>query len=156
MHYLENIAGRTTIINDKEYLFCSGYSYLGMHHVNGFVQLIKEGINKFGWLHPSARFSNTQLEIFERFEKSLTLLTAQEASVSFSSGYLAGRAVHELFVKNQPVYILENCHPVLKDGLQTFEGTLADLVEEINNSTQSSITIVSDSVNPLNRYHCGF
>ena len=42
---LDATPGRSTVVNQKEYLFFSGYAYLGMHHVQAFTELIKEGID---------------------------------------------------------------------------------------------------------------
>ena len=75
MFTLNDTPGRTAIANGKEYLFFSGYSYLGMSHVPEFAELIKEGIDKYGWLFPSSRISNTQLELFTQFEAKLSLVS---------------------------------------------------------------------------------
>ena len=132
MFNLENKPGRITTLNAQEYLFFSGYSYLGMGHTPEFIELIKEGIDKFGILFPSSRISNTQIDIYSQFEESLSLITGQEKTVSFSSGYLAGKAVAELFIKGKEAYILENTHPVLKSNNETFKGTTGELVRTIN------------------------
>ncbi len=61
--------GRTCMIDGKEFLFFSGYSYLGMNHVKKFKDFVKEGIDKYGILFPSSRISNTRLKLYEKFEK---------------------------------------------------------------------------------------
>jgi 7-keto-8-aminopelargonate synthetase-like enzyme len=58
--------GRTALIKGKEYLFFSGYSYLGMQQVPEFAALVKEGIDKYGWLFPSSRISNTRLKFLKK------------------------------------------------------------------------------------------
>ena len=61
--------GRTAVVNQQEYLFFSGYAYLGMHQVHAFIELIKEGIDTYGPLFPSSRISNTQLRLYETAEE---------------------------------------------------------------------------------------
>ncbi len=99
MSALNQSPGRTAIIDGKEHLFFSGYSYLGMSHVIEFIELVKEGIDKYGVLFPSSRISNTQLGIFETMEAFLSQLTSQEETVIYSSGFLAGRAVVDALYK---------------------------------------------------------
>src|SRR5437762_1440775 len=96
MHILDSTPGRTCMINGKEYLFFSGYSYLGMNHVTEFRELVKKGTDKYGVLYPSSRISNTRLAIYEEFENHLSEMTGMEETVSFSSGYLAGETISDL------------------------------------------------------------
>jgi len=103
--------GRTAIVNDEEYLFFSGYSYLGMQHVPEFVALVKEGINKYGWLFPSSRISNTRLKLYEECEALLSTITGAEETVLVSSGFTAGRIAIEKF-KNEIVN-LDPSHPAI-------------------------------------------
>ena len=89
--------GRTTLIDGKEYLFFSGYAYLGMQHVPEFIALIKEGIEKYGWLFPSSRISNTRLKLFEECEALLSNITGKEDTVLVSSGFMAGQLATALW-----------------------------------------------------------
>src|SRR3954453_15264790 len=83
--------GRTAFVNNEEHLFFSGYSYLGMQYVPEFVALLKEGIDKYGWLFPSSRISNTRLKLYEECEVLLSSVTGTEDTVLVSSGFTAGR-----------------------------------------------------------------
>ena len=47
MSTLSQLPGRTAIINNEEYLFFSGYSYLGLGLNKEFTSLVKEGIDKY-------------------------------------------------------------------------------------------------------------
>ena len=89
--------GRTALANGKEYLFFSGYSYLGMQHVPEFAELIKEGIDKYGWLFPSSRISNTRLQLYNECEALLSSITGMEDTVLVSSGFLAGELATALW-----------------------------------------------------------
>ena len=89
--------GRTAIISRKEFLFFSGYSYLGMQQVPEFIELVKEGIDKYGWLFPSSRISNTRLQLYNECETLLSTITGMEDTVLASSGFLAGQLATTLW-----------------------------------------------------------
>lgn len=88
---LDELPGRTAHVQGKEYLFFSGYAYLGLKYVPAFTALVKEGIDKYGWLFPSSRISNTRIALFEECEQLLSSITGSEDTVLVSSGYAAGR-----------------------------------------------------------------
>jgi 8-amino-7-oxononanoate synthase len=109
--------GRTAFIKDAEYLFFSGYSYLGMQHVPEFVALVKDGIDKYGWLFPSSRISNTRLKLYEECEALLSHITGFEETVLVSSGFTAGKMVTEKFTGE--VINLQPSHPAITPNNQT-------------------------------------
>jgi 8-amino-7-oxononanoate synthase len=151
MFTLDQSPGRTAIINDKEYLFFSGYSYLGMSYVPEFVELVKEGIEKYGILHPSSRVSNTQLNIYEPMERLLSKLTNQEETILYSSGFLAGRAAIEtLTIGKRNVFVAPNTHPAIQTTAQSLnDDWQTDFVRIVNEAVDESFVLLSDSVNPL-------
>ncbi len=158
MFNLNQTLGRTAIVDGKECLFFSGYSYLGMSHVPEFVELVKEGIDKYGWIFPSSRISNTQLELFSAFEAKLSEITGMEETVCFSSGYLAARAVVGIMQHEYSYFFSPpQTHPAisLNSGIQTFaaknfQGWSKLLVEHIKTiRTPNEIILSYDSINPL-------
>jgi 8-amino-7-oxononanoate synthase len=150
MFELEGTPGRTASVNGKEFLFFSGYSYLGMNRVPNFLQLVKDGMDRYGILYPSSRISNTQLKLYEEFESLLSSITGQEKTVSFSSGYLAGRAVINALINDQtPCYSLPNTHPALEVSSSISTSSLEELVTAINGSSLATVVILTDGVNPL-------
>ncbi len=158
MFHLDHTPGRTAIVGGREYLFFSGYSYLGMNHVPGFAKLVKEGIDKYGWLFPSSRISNTQLDLFTSFEEMLSAITGMEDTVCFSSGFLAGRAVVGLLQWNHSYFFsAPGTHPAidLTNGISTipardFDNWSKAVVDHTNTiRTIKPIVISLDSVNPL-------
>ncbi len=142
MFNLENTPGRTAIVDGKEYLFFSGYSYLGMNHVPGFIEVVKEGIAKYGLLFPSSRISNTQLDLFKKFEAKLSEIIGMEETVCFSSGFLAGRTVMELF-KDEKYSCAPQTHPAL--CIEASSGRFSDWKQK---ATEVGV-LLFDSVNPL-------
>jgi 8-amino-7-oxononanoate synthase len=142
MFNLDQTPGRTAIVDGKEHLFFSGYSYLGMNHVPEFIELIKEGIDKYGLLFPSSRISNTQLELYNNFEARLSEITGMEESVCFSSGFLAGKAVMDLF-KHEKYSCAPQTHPAL--CIEASSGGFAEWKEK----AAEAAVLLFDSVNPL-------
>ncbi|MEO7801107.1 MAG: aminotransferase class I/II-fold pyridoxal phosphate-dependent enzyme [Ginsengibacter sp.] len=113
IHQLDTVPGRTCLINGKTYLFFSGYDYLGMQSHPEFIEIIKEGFGKYGWLHPSSRISNTRLHIYEACEQLLSSKTSTENSLLLSSGFLAGQALHKILSVYKDIYYAPRLHPAL-------------------------------------------
>jgi 8-amino-7-oxononanoate synthase len=152
MFQLTHTTGRTTIVDEKEFLFFSGYAYLGINHTPAFLQLIKEGIDTHGLLFPSSRISNTQLSLYAEAEQYLSALTNTNETVLFASGYAAGTAATSLFTEN--IFYSPYCHPAIKktETVATSFAHWAESITTLLNQNSSNITpaiIVSDAVNPI-------
>src|SRR5207253_3233854 len=98
---------------------------------------------KYGLLFPSSRISNSRLGLLEEFEAKLSAITGLEATVCFSSGFLAGRAVAELF-KEQDHTCAPQTHPAICVEKSNF-GSFAEWKQQANKAS----TLFFDSVNPL-------
>ena len=146
MFSLTHTPGRTAIVDGKEYLFFSGYSYLGMNHVPEFVDLVKEGIDKYGWMFPSSRISNTQLGLFTEFEEKLSEITQTEETVCFSSGFLAGRTAVEILKKEKSDTI---CAPHTHPAICINRNIDESFTEWKKKLRLNGNAIAFDSVNPL-------
>lgn len=148
MVYLDEKPGRTAVINGKEFLFFSGYNYLGINKVPEFLQLLQEGLTKYGWLFPSSRISNTRLVIFEECEAFLSEATGSEETVLLSSGFNAGRAATHFNaseIRNAP-----GSHPAIYRNMPAkadFTDWSNWYVQTTNNKKEQSV-FASDSVNP--------
>jgi len=92
MFQLNATPGRTSLINDTEMLFFSGYAYLGMNHSPEFLKHAQKGIELYGTVFPSSRISNTQLSLYTETENILTHLTQTADTVLMQSGFTAGKA----------------------------------------------------------------
>jgi 8-amino-7-oxononanoate synthase len=132
---LNESPGRTAFLNGKEYLFFSGYSYLGMRYVPEFLALVIEGIGKYGWLFPSSRVSNTHLALYEECEALLSSITQSEDTVLVSSGFMAGKLATALW-RNE-VFNLDPSHPAIQTNND-------------RTSVNESHVLAIDSVNVLN------
>ena len=155
MFQFESTPGRTCIIDNKEFLFFSGYSYLGMNHVKEFKKLVKEGIDKYGILFPSSRISNTRLKLYEKFESQLSEITGMEDAVSFSSGYLAGKTIAEILSSYKNILIAPGTHPAIniesvkKISSESFNDWKNEVPYLINSSEENEFILVADSVDIL-------
>jgi 8-amino-7-oxononanoate synthase len=150
----DEMPGRTAIVKGDEYLFFSGYSYLGVQRVPEFAALVKEGIDKYGWLFPSSRISNTRLNIFEEAEALLSAITGLEGTVLVSSGYTAGRIATAHFAHN--IINIEPSHPAIRrgtnkdanvfavDSVETLNASITDF-SFVNSNTKNKIIIADDS-----------
>lgn len=151
MYFLNQKPGRTVIIEGEEFLFFSGYSYLGMSFVDEFNSLIKEGMNKYGLLHPSSRISNTRLSIYKLFEEKLAALMGMEACVSFSSGYLSGYTIAKVLSEHPCLFVSPYAHPAVtpagKSSSLSFEEWKRDMLLSIEKNKPAEIAIITDSVN---------
>ncbi len=109
---LDGAPGRTAKISGKEYLFFSGYAYLGVQQVPEFIALVKEGTDKYGWLHPSSRISNTRLALFEECEALLSYITGCESTVLLPSGFTAGQLATQKWAGS--ITNLQPSHPAIQ------------------------------------------
>lgn len=156
MQTLLQTPGNFATTEQGEQLFFSGYSYLGMASHPAFMQWVKEGLDKYGLMQPSARISNTPLQVYSEVEAQISDWLAAADTVLFAGGFAAGQAaVQHVQRLDCPIFAAPNCHPaVLAAGIQsattTFETWSQQVVEQINNHTNDGpFVIITDAVNPL-------
>ena len=144
--------GRTTTINHQEYLFFSGYSYLGLGAHTNFLNLIKAGIDLYGVVYPSSRISNTPLDLYLKFEAALAQLTNTAASAVFSSGFLSARTAVEVVAQQMNVYYQYPTHPAsahYTKAIQIEKGkNWSDFLNEREAANELVFALVADSINP--------
>ncbi len=149
---LSQLPGRTTIINKEEYLFFSGYSYLGLGMNDAFINLVKEGIDQYGVVYPSSRISNTVLDLYETFETKLAQFTSSEAAACFSSGFLSARTATEVVSNQMQVYCLQYTHPSSSAHhlVKKIPATQSwdDFLLEREQQNEFNFGLVADSINP--------
>lgn len=147
---LENLPNTTFFVNEKEYLYFSGTSYLGVAAVPEFQELVIKGIQKWGTSYGSSRNANIKLAIYERGETYLSNFFNTEAALTVSSGTLAGQfAVKTLNTIVDQMYAMPKTHPAIlpQNALPVFEDS------EINSSLKLArnrkIGIVLDAIPAL-------
>ena len=92
---LQATPGRTASTPHGDWLFFSGYAYLGMHQLPALQLAYQEATMQYGWVYPSARISNTPLALYAKAEQALSTLTGTTDTVLMANGFVAGRAAIE-------------------------------------------------------------
>ena len=158
MTYKTNqLPSRTITIENQEYLWFGGTSYLGMAHHQGFRENFAKALTQYGMSWGSSRNSNIRLDIYEKAEIELAKFANMPAALTTSSGMWAGQLVtHFLQQQNATFYYAPKTHPALWQSnsltLRDWEIGLsyADwvkiIVEKIKESKDENIVICSDAV----------
>lgn len=150
MVYVNQKPGRTTYVDGEEYLFFTGYNYLGISSEPEFIELLQEGLHRYGWLFPSSRISNTRLGLYSDCEALLSRLTGSEDTVLLPSGFTAGQvatSLHSDHLINAPA-----SHPAIlrtRPALTDFEKWIFWLLNEQSLQQSPMLAIAADSLNPL-------
>ena len=158
MTYTTNhLPSRTITIDNQEYLWFSGTSYLGMAHHQGFRENFARAVARYGTSWGSSRNNSVRLEIFEKAELALAKFANMPAALTTSSGMWAGQLVtHFLQQQNATFYYAPKTHPALWQSnslsLRDWEKGLnyADwakiIAQKIKESEEENMVICSDSV----------
>ena len=97
---------RTIQVNNEEYLYFGGTSYLGMATNHEFQQLLAENLKKWGTHYGSSRNANIQLAIYNDAEALFAKQIRTEKALTVSSGTFAGTLVIDyLAQKNNHINI---------------------------------------------------
>lgn len=111
---VENFPDRTIQLEGKEYLYFGGTAYLGLPTNDCFQKTLAQSIHKWGSFYGSSRNSNIKLSIFNKAEGFFAKHIGTEASVTISSGTLAGRLVLENLSKSESAfYHYPKTHPAI-------------------------------------------
>lgn len=113
-------------VGSKSFLYFGGTSYLGLSTHPEFQNNLVKGIKKWGTSYGSSRNANIKLSIFHEAERIFAQKIGAEASLTFSSGTLAGTLVLEClskpehtfyhYPKTHPAILHKNSLPVFIDG----------------------------------------
>lgn len=148
------LPGRTVNIEDKEYLYFSGTSYLGITQNKKFRDYLMEGMERYGTNYGSSRISNLQLDIFEEAENELASMVGAASALTMSSGFLACQLVTSFFeAKGKFIYAPE-AHPSLwrKAGdffQQDYEQWVRELPDQLAAIGEESIIILTNAIDAL-------
>lgn len=141
-------------IDEQVYLFFGGTAYLGLLDNPEYIDLYKQGIDKYGLNNGTSRTNNIQLGIYEEAEEKLASRFGFESSALFSSGYLAAQATVRALIEDREVIYAPACHPALwVDNKPTvdlnFEEWILETVSYINGSTTNKFVIISNCIDNL-------
>lgn len=153
---VNHLPGRTLRIDQKEYLFFSGTSYLGIGHQPLFREALIRGFEQYGTIFSASRNNNLQLDIYEQAEQFLAQWTGSNAALTVTSGLLAGQLAVQSLVNQRFIYT-PSVHPALwKNNPATdktysfkdynhFASTIAEKVVQ----EKSPVVICCNSIDPL-------
>lgn len=95
---------RTIEIDHEEYLYFGGTAYLGLPSNKSFQELVIKNILKWGTNYGSSRSANIQLTAYKNGEDFLAKHIKAEATITVSSGMLAGKLVIEELKKQTDLF----------------------------------------------------
>ena len=106
---------RKITIDHQEYLYFGGTAYLGLSTNKRFQKIIIKNLKTWGTAYGSSRNANIKLSAFETGEEYLAQLIQAEASLTVSSGMLAGKLVIDnLKTQTDCFFHFPNLHNALK------------------------------------------
>lgn len=133
-------------VDQEKHLFFGGTSYLGLNYLPEILEIFTEGIKIWGLNNGASRNNNIRLSIYDEAEKALATDYQKEASVTFSSGWLAAQVAVETLRKSRDTVYINEVHPALNDkNAGVLE--IQNAVNYINISHHSAFLLVSNSLN---------
>ncbi|WKD85379.1 8-amino-7-oxononanoate synthase [Polaribacter huanghezhanensis] len=147
---LQKAPNTTAIINNKEYLFFSGTSYLGIPMLPQFQEIVTQSILKWGTSYGSSRSANLKLSVYQKGENYLSAFLNTNDAVTVSSGTLAGQfALRSLQKKVDAFFYMPKTHPsiLIDEAKPIFEND--ELNSNLKNAQNKSICILVDAIAAL-------
>lgn len=151
---LNQTTGRIISLDNAEYLFFGGTAYLGLLANPEYIELYKQGIDRYGLNNGTSRTNNVQLGIYKEAEDHLAKRFVFESAALLSSGYLAGQATVRALTKGKSVLYAPGSHPALwlqdsplQDG--DFDQWILNTIDFINNTNQEEFVVISNCIDNL-------
>jgi len=144
---VDSFPDRVIIVNNREYLYFGGTSYLGIAAQLKFQNLISKNINKWGTFYGSSRDANVKLSVYNRTEKLFSKQIKSEAAVIVSSGTLAGKIATEYLSKTiKTSFYYPKTHPavLMQNSLPLFVNN--KLHPKLLNDIAESVIITADAM----------
>jgi len=147
---VDQFPDRTIRINNEDYLYFGGTAYLGLPTNPDFQQLLLKNIVRWGSAYGSSRSANVKLSAFENGEKFLARYINAPATLTVSSGMLAGKLVLEVLKQKTDCFFnFPNSHTAIKmaGSIPFFIGK--KLNPRLLDSVVEKITILTDAIPSL-------
>lgn len=152
IHYTKQLPSNILVSSNETFRWFSGTSYLGMAQLPEFKALVAEGIQQYGTSWGSSRNNNVRLAVYEEAEQLLASEFNTQASLTVSSGMVAGQLIVTLCKQQgyHPIYSPKT-HPALWDESTvipklSFSDWATQLNQQIEAHPSKRIVIYSDSV----------
>ncbi len=138
---------RIITVNNQNYLYFGGTSYLGLPTHPDFQNIVINNIRQWGTAYGSSRSANIQLTAYENGEQFLARFIKSEAALTVSSGMLAGKLVIEALTASRNTFFhFPNTHPALKAPNSEAVFIENQLNPRLLDSVTEKITILADAV----------
>jgi 8-amino-7-oxononanoate synthase len=138
---------RKILVDDVEYLYFGGTNFLGISANAGFQNILFESIKKWGTAYGSSRNSNIKLSIYETAEKLLAKNLNTEATLTVSSGMLAGKLVVEYLSKTtDAMFHFPDAHPALMNPPSLPILINGELNSKLFDKSLTTISVLTDAV----------
>ncbi|POY40530.1 aminotransferase class I/II [Flavobacterium alvei] len=138
---------RLITIDGVEYLYFGGTNFLGIATNPDFQNILFESIKKWGSSYGSSRNSNIKLSIYETAEKLLAKKTNSQATLTVSSGMLAGKLVVDYLSKTtDAMFHFPDAHPALQNPPSFPILINGELNPKIFDKNTSKIAVLTDAI----------
>jgi 7-keto-8-aminopelargonate synthetase-like enzyme len=157
---INHLPSRVINVDQEEFLFFSGTSYLGIGHQPLFRLALLDGIEQYGTVFSASRNNNLQIDIYEKTENFLAEWTRAEAALTVTSGLLAGQLAVQSLGDTRFIYA-PSSHPALwhpsrelekPNPPQYFFENYEDFSKKIGSIVRLEnrhMTICSNTIDPL-------
>ncbi|MEO5582396.1 MAG: aminotransferase class I/II-fold pyridoxal phosphate-dependent enzyme [Saprospiraceae bacterium] len=151
--YADLIPSKHIKINDENYLYFGGTSYLGIHANPKFGKLVMEGFNRYGTNYGASRLG-VSIPVFDQMETKLADWIEASSCVLVSSGTLAGRLMLEVLGDEYRYHYATNAHVAIKPGYSKhqphlFSCSIEDSLDLIHLSEGDKHVITFNSIDAL-------
>ncbi len=160
---IDQLPGRTIWYEDREYLFFSGTSYLGIPQTPAFRQLVTGAIEQYGTSYGSSRNGNVELAVYAEAEAKLARRVGAEAALTLSSGMMAGqvvlqhlRAQHTQFVYGPQTHPALWHEPAVELPATSFADWIVQLPALLDALPPGPVAILVNSVDALRSAYYDF
>lgn len=151
----DTLPGRTILIGNREFLYFSGTSYLGVALNAEFRSHLHQGFGRYGTNFSNSRISNVRLAVFDEAESHLAAYTGAGAALTLSSGFLAGQLVVRQLCGEGTFVYAPHTHPALwlQNGIAFAEnhyaGWVQNLPETLAGIAAPHVVLLLNSLDPL-------
>lgn len=151
MFTTNRMPGRTAQLNDENWLYFSGTSYLGMAQNKDFQQILSESLGRYGTNFGGSRLSNLQVDVFAKAEQFLAEWAGAASALTVSSGTLAGQLVVRALEGKGKFYFAPGVHPALFGAGEYSDLSFIDWTSSILEKTQAGepMVLFANAQDPL-------
>lgn len=144
---INRFPGRVIEAGGKQYLYFGGTAYLGLATHPRFQENVIKALRKWGSFYGSSRNANVKLSIFNDFEDYFAGFLGVAATLTVSSGTLAGKLAVDYFLgKGFEFYHFSRSHPAVTAKNSSPVNINDRLHPNLSNSTVENIVIAADAI----------